>query len=217
MRTDITRRRLVQAGATLAGTAMSPLPSAWAAGLPLPSALPQGLRDNATMEALPGKKPLIKLAYRPPNYEAPITYLRTPITPNDEFFVRYHLANIPRSSTPRPGKSRSPAMAPTAPPSSLSMISSACRQPRSRPCASAPATGAACSIHTCPARMGLRRHGMRAPWKGVRLKDVLARVGLKKEAIEIAFDAADSPVGASKTPDFIKKHSGLENRSRIRR
>ena len=47
------------------------------------------------MEALPGKKPLIKLSYRPPNYEAPLEYFRTPITPNDEFFVRYHLSDIP--------------------------------------------------------------------------------------------------------------------------
>jgi hypothetical protein len=35
------------------------------------------------------------LTYRPPNYESPLVYWRTPITPNDEFFVRYHLADIP--------------------------------------------------------------------------------------------------------------------------
>ena len=50
------------------------------------------LRDHGT---LPGKKPLIQLSDRPPNYEAPLEYLRTPITPNDQFFVRYHLADIP--------------------------------------------------------------------------------------------------------------------------
>jgi hypothetical protein len=42
-----------------------------------------------------------------------------------------------------------------------------------------------------------------ARWKGVRLKDVLDKVGLRKEAIEIAFDGADGPV-VDKTPDFIK-------------
>ena len=47
------------------------------------------------METLPGKKPLIRLAYRPPNYESPLDYFRTPITPNDEFFIRYHLSDIP--------------------------------------------------------------------------------------------------------------------------
>ena len=47
------------------------------------------------LDALPGKKPLIKLSYRPPNYETPIEYFREAITPNDAFFVRYHLAVIP--------------------------------------------------------------------------------------------------------------------------
>ena len=38
--------------------------------------------------------------------------------------------------------------------------------------------------------MGLWRHGMRR-WKGPRLKDVLDKVGIKKECIEIAVDGAD--------------------------
>jgi sulfite dehydrogenase len=42
-----------------------------------------------------------------------------------------------------------------------------------------------------------------ARWKGARLKDILDKVGLKKETIEVAFDAADGPV-VEKTPDFIK-------------
>jgi hypothetical protein len=58
-----------------------------AAALDLPRALPEGLRANAVRVTLPGKKPLIKLSYRPPNYESPIQYFRTAITPNDEFFV----------------------------------------------------------------------------------------------------------------------------------
>ena len=46
--------------------------------------------------ALPGKVPLIKKTYRPPNFETPIEYFRTPITPNNAFFVRYHLAAFRR-------------------------------------------------------------------------------------------------------------------------
>jgi DMSO/TMAO reductase YedYZ molybdopterin-dependent catalytic subunit len=42
-----------------------------------------------------------------------------------------------------------------------------------------------------------------ARWKGARLKDVLDKVGLKKEAIEIAFNGAEGPA-FEKTPDFIK-------------
>jgi len=42
-----------------------------------------------------------------------------------------------------------------------------------------------------------------ARWKGARLKDILDKVGIKKEAIEIVFDGADGPV-VDKTPDFVK-------------
>src|SRR6516225_9106815 len=42
-----------------------------------------------------------------------------------------------------------------------------------------------------------------ARWKGARLKDLLDKAGLKKEAIEIVLDGADSGV-TDKTPDFIK-------------
>jgi hypothetical protein len=58
--------------------------------------LPAGVGAEARLEALPGKAPLIKLSYRPPNYETPMEYLRTAITPNDAFFVRYHLSDIPQ-------------------------------------------------------------------------------------------------------------------------
>src|SRR5690554_850945 len=45
--------------------------------------------------ALPGKAPLVKRTFRPPNYETPLADLRHELTPNDKFFVRYHLAHIP--------------------------------------------------------------------------------------------------------------------------
>jgi hypothetical protein len=96
----ITRRRLIEAGgigAALAASSVArPHLLAAASAVPdLPAALPLGTREEAVLDALPGKKPLIKLTYRPPNYETPISYFRTPLTPNDAFFVRYHLAVIP--------------------------------------------------------------------------------------------------------------------------
>ncbi|MGH6848560.1 MAG: molybdopterin-dependent oxidoreductase, partial [Methylocella sp.] len=75
----ITRRGLLEAaGGTLAFGGGSSL-SAWArdeaqqsdALLWLSSLLPQGTRANAALDTLPGKKPLIRLTSRPPNYEAP--------------------------------------------------------------------------------------------------------------------------------------------------
>jgi hypothetical protein len=39
--------------------------------------LPEGTRSEALLDALPGKKPLIKLSYRPPKYETPVEYFRS--------------------------------------------------------------------------------------------------------------------------------------------
>jgi hypothetical protein len=57
--------------------------------------LPSGTVDEQVLEALPGKVPLIKKTYRPPNYETPVSFFNEPYTPNNAFFVRYHLADIP--------------------------------------------------------------------------------------------------------------------------
>src|SRR5512137_287838 len=58
--------------------------------------LPSGTIESGTLEALPGKQPLVKRSYRPPNYETPLSYFDDVITPNDRFFVRWHLMQIPR-------------------------------------------------------------------------------------------------------------------------
>src|SRR5215469_8865777 len=50
------------------------------------------------MVVYPQKKPLILLTSRPPQLETPFSvFNKSILTPNDEFFVRYHLAGIPTS------------------------------------------------------------------------------------------------------------------------
>src|SRR5687767_1013768 len=49
------------------------------------------------LEVLPGKKPLLRRTFRPPNFETPLVDLRSPFTANDAFFVRYHLSAIPEA------------------------------------------------------------------------------------------------------------------------
>lgn len=69
---------------------------AGAATLPwLSPDLPDGTRAEAHLVKVAGKQPLIQLSDRPPNFELPIQAFGTAITPNDQFFVRYHLAGIP--------------------------------------------------------------------------------------------------------------------------
>jgi DMSO/TMAO reductase YedYZ molybdopterin-dependent catalytic subunit len=45
----------------------------------------------------PEKTDLLLLTDRPPNLETPLKYFREDLTPNDAFFVRWHLATIPTS------------------------------------------------------------------------------------------------------------------------
>src|SRR5215218_8105522 len=81
-------------GVALAGPGL--LKEALAADtLKLDPKLPSGVAEAAKLEALPGKVPLIKLTYRPPNYETPLHYFNELYTPNEAFFVRYHLPDIP--------------------------------------------------------------------------------------------------------------------------
>jgi sulfite dehydrogenase len=90
--TGMQRRALIaSAGAVaLAGRAGAVEKPSW-----MSPQLPDGTREEAVLEALPGKHKLIRLTSRPPNYEAPIEAFRTPTTSNELFFVRYHLADIP--------------------------------------------------------------------------------------------------------------------------
>ena len=51
--------------------------------------------------AYPGKRPLIRQTTRPPQLETPFSVFDEGIiTPNDAFFVRYHLADIPLTIDP---------------------------------------------------------------------------------------------------------------------
>ena len=200
----INRRRVLEAGAAMVGTGWA-LPSileANAAGLDLPSALPAGTRAEATLEALPGKKPLIRLAYRPPNYETPIEYFRTPITPNDAFFVRYHLADIPDVDA----KTWKVAVGGDGANSRIELsLDDLKAMPAHEITAVCQCSGNRRGLfdpHVAGVEWGYGAMGC-ATWKGARLKDVLDKAGLKKETIEIAMNGADGPV-IDKTPDFVK-------------
>lgn len=203
----ITRRHLmgsVGAGAALAVTGLKlPFPDdAQAAGAAKEPGLPAGTRSEAVLEALPGKKPLIKLSYRPPNYETPIEYFRTPITPNDAFFVRYHLSDIPevdantwKLSIGGDGAEKQAELT----------FSDLKAMPATEVVAVNQCSGNRRGLfqpHVFGVEWGYGAMGC-ARWKGVKLKDVLAKAGLKKDVVEIAYGGADGPP-FDKTPDFAK-------------
>ncbi len=178
--------------------------NALAEGVALDTRLPEGLRETAAMEALPGKAPLIRLSSRPPNYETPLAAFRTAITPNNQFFVRYHLSGLPeQAELARDWK--------------LSVGGDAARQPVAFSLAELQRLPAAEVIAVCQCsgnRRGLFQPHVpgvewglgamgNARWQGVRLRDVLARAGVKPEAVELFLDGADGPPVAE-TPDYRK-------------
>jgi DMSO/TMAO reductase YedYZ molybdopterin-dependent catalytic subunit len=168
-----------------------------------PAELPEGMLSSSTLEALPGKLALIKKTWRPPNYETPVSYFNDVFTPNNAFFVRYHLSNIPEVAADT-WRLKIGGEA-VATPLELTLdnlkrdyeqveIAAVCQCSGNRRGMFVPHVP---GVEWGPGAMG------NAKWKGVRLKDVLAKAGLKKEALEIVFDGADSGTFPG-TPDFVK-------------
>jgi DMSO/TMAO reductase YedYZ molybdopterin-dependent catalytic subunit len=164
--------------------------------------LSEGTRAAAIVDTLPGKKPLIKLTYRPPNYETPIEYFRTALTPNDAFFVRYHLPIIPEVDAKTwkllvGGEGAIGEVQVT--------LDDLKKMPVSEVVAINLCSGNRRGLfqpHVTGVQWGYGAMGC-ARWRGARLKDLLDKVGVKKEAIEIVFNGADRPA-LDKTPRFIK-------------
>ena len=196
----IDRRKFLAAGLALPALSTA----ARAAGkIWQPAELGEGAVQTAVLEALPGKVPLIKRAYRPPNYETPVDYFREPITRNEAFFVRYHLSSIPNVDVKT---------------WSIKVHGDAARQGITLDMAQLKKDFQPVELVAVCQCSGNRR-GMFAPhvqgvewgvgamgnakWKGVRLKDVLAKVGVTDKAVEIAFNGADAPA-IQTTPDFMK-------------
>ena len=183
------RRRDLLLGAT--GTAL-------AARLPAAAAA-----DAAALSALPGKRPLIRRAFRPPNYETPPAGLVPAFTPNDAFFVRYHLALIPEID-PRTWRL---SVGGASAAHSLSLSLADLHENFE--------TVAVAAVNQCSGnRRGLfepRVPGVQwgpgamgnALWRGVRLRDVLERAGIIAGALEVWFKGADRPA-LEATPQFQK-------------
>jgi DMSO/TMAO reductase YedYZ molybdopterin-dependent catalytic subunit len=165
--------------------------------------LPRGAVDASALDTLPGKQPLLRRSFRPPNYETPLAAFSDVITPNDRFFVRWHLAIIPQIdiSAWRLDVGGEAATQPL----QLSMdqlmhdfepveLVAVCQCSGNRRGFSDPHVP---GVQWGPGAMGNAR------WKGARLKDILARAGIQKETVEVAFNGADrGPLDA--TPPFVK-------------
>lgn len=170
--------------------------------LRLSPALPSGTKAEAALEVLEGKKPLIRLTERPPNYEAPLAYLHTPITPNDEFFVRYHLADIPHVDAGTWTLTIAGDAAHHVRTLGLDELKKLPAFEVTAVCQCAGNRRGLFQPHVPGVQWGSGAIGC-AKWKGARLSDVLGLAGFDADALEVTFDGADGPVHGE-TPDFAK-------------
>jgi DMSO/TMAO reductase YedYZ molybdopterin-dependent catalytic subunit len=165
--------------------------------------LPRGTLASELREALSGKRALIKRSFRPPNYETPVDMFDETITANDRFFVRWHLSTIPVIDA----ASWRLTVGGDAAEHGFELTMEGLRRDFEpvelvAVCQCAGNRRGYSEPHVPGVQWGSGAMG-NARWKGARLKDILARAGLKSEAVEIAFNGRDrGPLDA--TPPFEK-------------
>ena len=132
----------------------------------------------------PQKRPMIGLTSRPPQLETPFSVFNEgAITPNDAFFVRYHLAGIPLASIPTrsprdQGQGRQAA-------ETLAAGTQAIRRGRDR--GGQPMLGQQPRIFQPRVAGGQLGNGAmgNARWNGVPLKAVLDKAGVQRGARQV--------------------------------
>ena len=151
----------------------------------------------------PQKRPMISLTSRPPQLETPFAVFNDgPITPNNAFFVRYHLAGLPLDIDP--DKFTLEVKGKVDKPLSLSL-----KDIRKLKATEIVAVNQ-CSGNSrgffqprvAGGQLGNGAMGC-ARWHGVPLKTVLDMAGVQAGARQVTFGGLDGPV-MEKTPDFVK-------------
>jgi sulfite dehydrogenase (cytochrome) subunit A len=152
----------------------------------------------------PQKRPLIQLTARPPQLETPFSvYDKGVITPNNAFFVRYHLADLPLDQLD-PETFRLAVKGLVAQPQSFTL-----RQLKSLPATEIVAvnqcSGNSRGFFQPRVPGGQAGNGLmgNARLQGVPLKTVLDIAGVQPGAVQVRFDGMDGPVMPA-TPDFAK-------------
>ncbi len=151
----------------------------------------------------PQKRPMIGLTSRPPQLETPFSIFNDgPITPNNAFFVRYHLAGVPLDIDP--DKFTLEVKGKVDKPLKLSL-----KDIRKLKAVDLVAVNQCSgnsrgffSPRVAGGQLGNGAMG-NARWHGVPLKTVLDMAGVQQGAKQVTFNGMDGPV-MDTTPDFVK-------------
>ena len=177
------------------------------AGPAVGSAFAQAVTDpvlaGRPMVRYPEKVDLILLTSRPPQLETPMKYFETAITPNDAFFVRYHVFPIPTSVDLATWRLKVHGHVER--PLELSMSELKTKFPAARLTAVAQCSGNSRGRFSPRVLGGQWGDGAmgNAEWVGARMRDILTRAGVRQGAVEVTFDGLDKPAFPS-VPDLVK-------------
>ncbi|OYZ47258.1 MAG: sulfite:cytochrome C oxidoreductase subunit A, partial [Sulfurovum sp. 24-42-9] len=193
------RRDFFKKAAVVAGAAAIGVQTAEA------STTRQPIDDQKIAEvAFPEKRPLIMYSDRPPLLETPRGFFTSPITPNDLFFVRWHMPDIPTFIDPATHTIHINGFVEKEMHITLNDLKTKFEQVEitavlqcggNSRSAFVPVAG---GIQWGSGAMGC------AKWKGVRLRDILDAAGLKKEAAWIGFNGKET-AAYYETPNFVRE------------
>jgi len=153
----------------------------------------------------PGKTDLILLTSRPPQLETPMKYFASAITPNEAFYVRYH---IPPPTQVDLSTWRLKVTGHLDKPLELSFDDLQSKFSRASIVAVNQCSGNGRGYFSPRVFGGQWANGAmgNAEWTGVRLRDVLSAAGVKPGAVDVSFNGLDQPVMPT-IPDFVKSLS----------
>ncbi len=155
----------------------------------------------------PQKRPLIRLTTRPPQLETPFSvFNESVLTPNDAFFVRYHLTlSPPPEEVLKPEVFRVSVGGTVNQPLKFSVAELKQQFENVEVIAVNQCSGNSRGFSNPRVTGGQLGHGAmgNARWRGVRLRDVLNKAGVATGARQVTFDGLDKPL-VPQTPDFIK-------------
>jgi sulfite dehydrogenase len=193
-------RRDFLAGAASAGLSLA-LPREGLASGTVTLPMENGRRP---LVAYPQKRPLILLTPRPPQLETPFSIFDEGVlTPNDAFYVRWHLSGIPTTVSGTAHRIRVHGKVKR--PLNLSVADLRTQFKRFEIIAVNECSGNSRGLFSPRVPGGQWYNGAmgNARWTGVRLMDILAEAGLEDGVRQIRFSGLDKPALPA-TPPFIK-------------
>ena len=199
---DPSRRRFFRGAAALGGLGLlggSRVLAAAGRSVELP--MVNGTRELAVY---PEKRELILMTARPVQLETPFAVFDDgAFTPNDAFFVRWHLAGLPTRIDA--GQFRIQVHGRVKQALNLSVADLQNGFESVEIAAVCQCSGNSRGFFNPRVAGGEWGNGAmgNALWKGVRLRDVLQKAGVETDAVQVRFNGADGPALPA-TPDFIK-------------